>query len=1593
MDNLTGQSLGKYKLFARLGKGGMARVYKAYQPNLDRYVAVKVMHSHLAEEEEFVSRFEREASAVAHLRHPHIVQVFDFDHEHQTYYMVMEFIEGPTLKAELEERSLRATPFTLPEVTSIINNLARAIDYAHERGMVHRDIKPANVLFTDDGQAILTDFGIVQMRGTPSYTMTGVIAGTPAYMSPEQAQSLKSDSRSDIYSIGVILYEMIVGQQPFATENSFNILQKHVQEAVTFPTTTNVPLTQELEAVILQALAKNPDERFQHGHELAIALRTAAKLDTDQLGAVAVETMATPPQTDDEPFTPVRTNVSGRIICPYQGLYSFNEENAAFFYGREAFTEELATAVNTQPMTAVVGPSGSGKSSVVFAGLVPQLRQENRWHITSLRPKDDPFQSLAATLLPQLEPHKTTTDQLMEVTKLAQALRSKEVQLTDAIERILANDLDAHKFLLIIDQFEEIYTLCPDEKTRNAFLDILLVAVERQQIQGDPTFNLIITLRTDFLSQALTYREFADALQKADIKLGPMTRRELSRAIANPARRQGKLFEKGLVGQILDDVGNEPGNLPLLEFALTELWEKSQHGRLSEASYNQIGKVEGALARYADKVFSELRPEEQEQAHQIFIQMVRPGAGTEDTRRLATRSELGVANWQLVQKLATKRLVVTSRNPIGEETVEVVHEALIRGWQKLREWMDEDRTFRDWQERLRAAMSQWQNIAQDSSALLRGTLLGEAEKWLEERRDFLSHEEVLYIKQSITLQDAQREKAEQERIEREKAIENERYAKRITRLAMALGVAIIISLILAGISVMSSQRAVASAATAQANADVAVAAQATAEFSNQQAIAAQETAVNDANLRATAEADARLQQQLAEANAQEAESAKATAEAIAAEREILANEAVSSQLAAEADERLARSRELAFIADSQVQSSPSFGLLLALEAVNILLPYDQKIPAITESAIHNALQALQLRRSLVSHEDEVTGLAVSPIGGTFATVGLDQNVKIWDAQSGREIKTLPQGHARPINTVAYHPTANIIATGGDDGYVLIWDIDAETYIGPLPHGLTNPVRKLAFNADGTQVATVTENNSLQVWDIGQRRSIERLEGHEARLTDVAYSADGRFLASSGEDGLVILRDATTFTIIDSLNPLFLDEPEDDFMATAVTFTPDSSKIAAAFENGVILVWNLTDLDDPIATLSGHASRINELAFAPNNNLLGSASNDGTAKVYDVRTEQALFTLSGHTGDISAIAFTPDGETIITTSADGTTRLWNDEAGLTPQILTGHRNAIRALAFSASNDKIATVDQDGKLYFWDARTNRNEAILTKHQGAINDVAFHPTDETMLFTGGADRDGRLWDLNTGELLLPTFFHPAAITAVAFDPTGQTIATGSVDGIARLWDVQTHALITEFDNEGVPIRDVAISPDGTLLALGLENNTAVIWNITTAQLLHTYAEHSEAINSVAFSPDGLQLATGSEDDTAKIWDIATENVERTFTGHRGSVTEVAFHPDPAMHRFVTASADGTMKLWDTANGFIVRNFTGHTGAVNTAVFSSDGQTLATASTDRTIRLNALEPVAQLFERGLTLANRSLTPDECAQYLREGECLQIGD
>ena len=292
---LIGKTLGKYEVLQHIGHGGMAEVYKGQHSQLDRMVAIKVLHPFLADEEGFVTRFKREARIVATMRHPNIMQVYDFDHheEFDIYYMVMEYIDGPTLKSRLAEKSL-----SQEEAVRIGIAIADALDYAHQRGMVHRDVKPANIMFMQDGQPVLTDFGIAKMLTLSGLTASGAMVGTPAYMAPEVGMGRQGTAASDIYSLGVVLYQMLTGQLPFDSDSPMGMVMQHINETPP-PLAQFVPsVPYDVEAVILKAMAKNPAERFEHASAMARALRQAIgaeSLDGASTGSLSGEIVTPPP--------------------------------------------------------------------------------------------------------------------------------------------------------------------------------------------------------------------------------------------------------------------------------------------------------------------------------------------------------------------------------------------------------------------------------------------------------------------------------------------------------------------------------------------------------------------------------------------------------------------------------------------------------------------------------------------------------------------------------------------------------------------------------------------------------------------------------------------------------------------------------------------------------------------------------------------------------------------------------------------------------------------------------------------------------------------------------------------------------------------------------------------------------------------------------------------------------------------------------------------------------------------------------------------------------------------------------------------------
>lgn len=435
-------------------------------------------------------------------------------------------------------------------------------------------------------------------------------------------------------------------------------------------------------------------------------------------------------------------------ICPYRGLRWFREEDAAFFCGREAFTDKLVESVERSSLVAVVGASGIGKSSVVRAGLIPRLRRTTAggrvWEIATLVPSDRPLHSLAAAFVPMLEPQMTRVERLAEINKLAEHFSDGSVALRDVVADVLKTQPGTDRLLLFVDQWEELYTLTADDGARRRFLAEILDASSRGPV------TVVLTMRGDFFGQALSDRSFADRLQGAQVNLGPMTPQELERSITEPAGKVGLHFESGLVDRLLDDVGDEPGSLPLLEFVLAALWEQRRGNTLHHEAYDHMGGVQGAIAARADAEYEKLSAEQKDAARRMLVQMVRPGEKTEDTRQ---RTALPVGNetaLSVIRRLADARLVVTTRDAAsGVDTAEVTHEALIRHWTLLRSWVDEDREFLRCKARLETAAVLWEADKRDASRLLPGgNPLREGKALLADRRSYLGESVIAFIEAS-----------------------------------------------------------------------------------------------------------------------------------------------------------------------------------------------------------------------------------------------------------------------------------------------------------------------------------------------------------------------------------------------------------------------------------------------------------------------------------------------------------------------------------------------------------------------------------------------------------------------------------------------------------------------------------------------------------------------------------------------------------------------------------------------------------------------------------------------------------------------------
>jgi tetratricopeptide (TPR) repeat protein len=442
-------------------------------------------------------------------------------------------------------------------------------------------------------------------------------------------------------------------------------------------------------------------------------------------------------------------------VCPYRGLNAFREEDAFLFFGRQEFSAKVFEQVLRRRLVALVGRSGSGKSSIAKAGLLPLLRRQkppsDTWEAVVFTPSNRPFHRLAAQLVPLWSPEgRDQTDIITESEKLGSRMAAGEVALGALVDLALRHLPDTTRLIAVVDQFEELFTLTPDQEQRQRFMEQLVAAGRESAL------TVLVTLRADFYGQAIALnQEFSDLMAAGIVNVGDMTAGDLVEAIEKPAVLSGLRFESGLVDRILERVRRQPGSLPLLEYALTELWQRRQDDVLTHEAYDAIGGVEGAIAQRAQTQFEKLTSAQKEIALPALARLVRlspPSEERADSRQAVRMSELSEDAQAVMQIFAEShaRLVVAGRDSAtGDETIEIAHEALIQGWGDLRKWVDDDREFLLWRQQLRPFLEKWRGLPDHKeSALLQGIYLAEARQWLHQRPKDLNEEERRFILES-----------------------------------------------------------------------------------------------------------------------------------------------------------------------------------------------------------------------------------------------------------------------------------------------------------------------------------------------------------------------------------------------------------------------------------------------------------------------------------------------------------------------------------------------------------------------------------------------------------------------------------------------------------------------------------------------------------------------------------------------------------------------------------------------------------------------------------------------------------------------------
>ncbi|AFZ15246.1 WD-40 repeat-containing protein [Crinalium epipsammum PCC 9333] len=1133
-------------------------------------------------------------------------------------------------------------------------------------------------------------------------------------------------------------------------------------------------------------------------------------------------------------------------ICPYKGLRAFGEEDAQYFYGRENLTQQLINQVAHKSFLAVVGASGSGKSSVVQAGLIAKLRQgkqfpgSDKWFIRKVTPGIRPLEALSRRLVEGgIDKEKASLQALQIEGMLYQGVEGFVYWIRSRPESMV---------VLVIDQFEELFTLAPSED-RQRFLELILGAVE----YAADKFKLIITLRTDFIAACLEVPKLAMRLQQSNVLVPPkLTADDYRRVIVNPAEQVGLKVANDLVEVLLQELNHSAGDLPLLEFVLEQLWEYRSQGELTLQAYQeQVGGIKGALEQKAQAVYESLDAQAKECARWIFLSLTQLGEGTEDTRRRVFKSDLVVKKYQAalvdrtLQALIAAKLVVVSledesRTPppthprprggeqedlssmkspspgfpqggnelleeVREEsvelslevmkqqvTVEVAHEILIRHWSTLRWWLEENRARLRSQRQIAQAALQWKHSGKQSDFLLQGVRLAEAEDIYIKYTDELSADVQEFIAACL-------EQRQQKQFEQKKRL------RQAQKAVVAISVLAIAASGFGGLAYWHSQTA-----------------------------------------------------QLREIDALNSSS----------QANLLLNNQLEALIAS----------------------------VKAAKRLNKTIAIPANLKTETVSTLQQVVTTIQERDRLNGHTDSVISVNYSPDNQLIASASLDKTVKLW-SNHGLLLTTL-RGHSEAVYSVSFSPDNKILASAGVDKTIKLWNVSDRRLLKTIS-GHNQTVNSVNFSPDGKIIASSSADQTIKLWQVSDGRLLKTLSGHNAGVISINFSPDGNTIASASEDKIIKLWQVSDAKLLKILTG-------HTNWVNSVTFNPDGKLIASAGADKTIKLWNSSD-GKLIRTISGHNDSVWGVRFSPDSKNMISASRDNTIKLWNLNGIE-VETFKGHKKGVYSVSFSPDGKNIASASLDNTIKIWQRRESSLLEILTSG-SGVYGASFSPQGDIVASATAEGAILLWRRSDGKFLKTLTGHNKAIYSVSFNPQGN-LLASASEDKTVKVWNINHQTLLYTLKGHSDEVNSASFSFDGKMIATASRDRTVKLWDSNNGKLIHTLKGHSDEVYKVSFSPDSETIVTASADKTIKVWNSRTGNLIKSIPAHKDWIYSVNFSPDGKFIASTSADKTIKLWRSSDYYLLHTFKGHQAEVYSSSFAPDS--QTFTSASEDKTIKIW---------------------------------------------------------------------------------